>query len=336
MKSKVIVSVIIPVFNGASFLFDVYTMMENQTFHDWECIFIDDGSTDDSLDILTKFARNDDRFSVLTQPNMGVSAARNVGIEASVGEYICMIDCDDYIHPDYISYLYELINIYDADMSCCAVLKLNSRTFDSLDNRADKRILYDSRSATEDFFYRRHLIGYPFLKLIKKDYAKEVSFVTSMKSAEDEVFTFQVIRKCKTIVYGGRNLYLYYQNPESATHGKLKAADFEYSWTYMHKHIEPMVSHDELIFNAYTVREFIWAIDLYLRIENEDCESFKNELVSFIDNSKYLVLKNKCASISNRILALIGVVATNEMLFRACKLFLSMEAKGYVQRRRPA
>ena len=91
------ISVIVPIFNVEKYLKECLESIINQTFKDIEIICINDGSTDNSLDILNQYAEKDNRIKVITQSNQGLSAARNTGIKYANGEYISFIDSDDYI-----------------------------------------------------------------------------------------------------------------------------------------------------------------------------------------------------------------------------------------------
>lgn len=91
-----LISIVIPVFNGEKFLHDVIETILNQTYSYWEAIFIDDCSTDDSANIIIKYANNDSRIRYYKQEkNCGSALSRNVGIELANGNYLCFIDCDD-------------------------------------------------------------------------------------------------------------------------------------------------------------------------------------------------------------------------------------------------
>ena len=94
------VSVIIPVYNAQNYLSECIDSVLRQTMQDFEVICIDDGSSDDSYSILKKYEETDERVVLLSQTNQGVSAARNVGIDKTRGEYIYFLDSDDYIEPN--------------------------------------------------------------------------------------------------------------------------------------------------------------------------------------------------------------------------------------------
>jgi len=95
----VTVSVIVPTYNYGRFLPDALESIRKQTYPDWECIVVDDGSTDDTLTVVSAAAANDGRVRYVSQANKGPNAARNRGIVESVGDYIQFLDADDLLPP---------------------------------------------------------------------------------------------------------------------------------------------------------------------------------------------------------------------------------------------
>jgi len=93
------VSIIIPCYNCADYLSDCLDSIIAQTFKDWECIVIDDGSTDNVSDLVKEYRDRDSRFRIISQGNRGPSAARNVGFNSSVGDWLLFLDGDDVLEP---------------------------------------------------------------------------------------------------------------------------------------------------------------------------------------------------------------------------------------------
>lgn len=110
------ISVIIPVYNVGPYLRECLDSVVNQTLRDIEIICVNDGSTDNSGAILVEYAARDERIIVITQKNRGLSAARNVGIDAAKGKYIYFIDSDDYIDLDALEVLYNRAEELKLDM----------------------------------------------------------------------------------------------------------------------------------------------------------------------------------------------------------------------------
>ncbi len=102
-----LISVIVPVYNTEDFLDECIGSILAQEFSDFELLLIDDGSTDRSLSICLRYEKIDTRVRVLQQPNQGVSVARNRGIDTARGEWLCFVDSDDKVMPDYLSAFVE-------------------------------------------------------------------------------------------------------------------------------------------------------------------------------------------------------------------------------------
>ena len=113
------ITVIIPVYNVASFLERALKSITEQTYTDLQILLIDDGSTDESGKICDLWAKKDDRIQCVHQENEGVSAARNHGLELAEGAYIMFLDSDDWVEPDMVEKLHQLICEHHADVSAC-------------------------------------------------------------------------------------------------------------------------------------------------------------------------------------------------------------------------
>jgi len=121
------ISIIIPVYNVEKYLKDCLNSIINQTFKDIEIICINDGSTDDSLNILLEYANFDKRIKIINQSNFGVSHARNQGIETAQGEYISFVDSDDWVDTNYFENLYDAITRHNADIACSTIIRKRQR-----------------------------------------------------------------------------------------------------------------------------------------------------------------------------------------------------------------
>ena len=123
------ISIILPIYNTEPYLCCCLDSIRAQTFAEWECICIDDGSTDGSSAILTECAAKDSRFTVIHQKNRGPAAARNTGFARVRGEYFICMDSDDWAEPDYLERLYAAAKQADADIAVCdAVMTLKKET----------------------------------------------------------------------------------------------------------------------------------------------------------------------------------------------------------------
>lgn len=223
-----IISIIVPIYNVENYLSHCLESIQNQTFKDFECLMIDDGSTDNSYEICKRFAQSDSRFIAIHQDNQGVSAARNAGISMARGSYISFIDGDDYIHPQMIQILYHYLSKEPA----CNFSMINFQTtydippanydliqLENLHTRFISRDelfsgLFGSTApinillfyAVHCKLYRRETIGNTLFR----------DFVLS----QDSEYNSRLYLKCKKAIYIDAPLYFYVQRDSSAIHQK--------------------------------------------------------------------------------------------------------------------
>ncbi len=122
------VSVIIPCFNHGQYLEEALQSVLNQTYHDWECIIINDGSADDTEKIGQLWADKDSRFKYFTKTNGGLPNARNFGIERAKGIYILPLDADDYISSNYIELCVNALDHHNFNLVYGKVEQFGSRS----------------------------------------------------------------------------------------------------------------------------------------------------------------------------------------------------------------
>ena len=114
-------SIVVPVHNAKSRLSECLMSLLRQTYRPLEIICVDDGSEDNSLEILQKYALLDSRIKVIHQENAGVSAARNRGLDAATGEYVTFVDADDWVEP--VAYEMAMSAFHqEVDMVCFGVV----------------------------------------------------------------------------------------------------------------------------------------------------------------------------------------------------------------------
>ncbi|WP_316759857.1 glycosyltransferase family 2 protein [Pedobacter aquatilis] len=122
------VSIIVPCFNQGCYLHDTLLSIENQTYQDWECIIVNDGSIDDTELIAKQFAERDNRFLYIYQANRGLSNARNTGISNAKGSYIQFLDSDDLLTP---SKLTTTVNLYNQNGNSNIIYYSSMRYFEN-------------------------------------------------------------------------------------------------------------------------------------------------------------------------------------------------------------
>ena len=203
--------IIIPVYNSAQFLDQCILSVVEQSYKDWECFLVDDGSTDDSGAICEKWADRDNRILACHQKNQGVSAARNYGIENSKGEYICFLDADDNLDS---SFLETMISRADnADLIVSGQLRVTADG-SVITSEPKGTTLFDLSKENTGLFLdleRKFLLFAPHEKLYKSSFiqAYDIRFPENCSYGEDLIFNFKYLGYVKAISTVAVAKYLY-------------------------------------------------------------------------------------------------------------------------------
>ena len=174
MKLLELVSIIVPVYNVEQYLKRCIQSILRQTYVHIEIILVDDGSTDHSGKICDAYSKRDHRIRVFHKHNGGQASARNLGIRNSKGDYLAFVDSDDFVHPEYIQYMYNNLKKYKADLSYCGIRKVISQKISK--ERKEEIIVFDNLNGLKDLFYQRHLTNGPGDKLYKRKLFDDLYF----------------------------------------------------------------------------------------------------------------------------------------------------------------
>ena len=203
------ISVVVPVYNASQYLPKCIESILSQSFQDFELILVNDGSTDDSLDICKKYEKFDDRIIVVSQTNGGVSKARNRGLDVAKGEWVAFADADDYFVDDALSILYERAMHTGADLVLANALKLKNGNLTKM-HKLKNEVLPNAIISIKHFA----LWGYLFNTDIIRKY--RLRFIEGLAYSEDRLFIYQMARHCKTIAFCDKPVYVYRINETSA------------------------------------------------------------------------------------------------------------------------
>lgn len=218
------ISVIIPVFNSSEYIDRCLNSVINQTYKNLEIIIVNDGSTDNSLEICEKYKKIDDRIIILNKQNQGSAAARNCGIDVATGEYITFIDSDDSIDVETYEYLSMRIS-ETSDIICYGMVEeypdyhliKNNHFTENVYNRneLEKKIFPEMLSRHE--FFNFGILPNLVCKLIKTIFLKSahLEMDTSIKIGEDANMTYQLISQASEIQIIDYNPYHYYKRNNS-------------------------------------------------------------------------------------------------------------------------
>lgn len=227
------VSIIVPVYNTEKYLRRCIESILKQTYKDFEVILVDDGSTDDSGKMCDDYAAKNSNLRVLHSKNEGPSAARNRGREASIGEYITFVDSDDVISPDYLEVLHNLVEKYDAEISCCEFNFFTDKeelVFDT--KNGIERCLTGEQAASQMLYGRLH--GSSACAILMKREIAEGNTFSNGKYHEDDLVSFKYYLSANKVAVTSKRMYWYYQRPGSIMHSEygqiaideLDAADY--------------------------------------------------------------------------------------------------------------
>lgn len=211
------ISVIVPVYNAANYIAKCIQSVQNQTFSSWELILIDDGSQDNSLDIIRRFAIEDDRIKVIHQENSGAGMARNNGIENAIGDYIVFLDSDDYISEKYLS----LLSSHNED-----VVFIDVEAVDEGGNVVRREYLSQYKNMDKDDFLRAQMTGKINWGGVRKVVKRKIIEANNIrysdhKVGEEALFTYSSVFNSKTIGFIEKPVYFYIQRADSLSHTKI-------------------------------------------------------------------------------------------------------------------
>lgn len=221
------ISVIVPVYNVASYLPQCLESILNQDYEDLQVLLIDDGSTDDSGEICDRFAARDSRIQVIHQKNGGAASAKNAGLRVATGKYLSFVDSDDYLEPDVYGFLVKTLEETRAD----AVQGAFQEVYRS---RREVRPLKPETLEGYDYLLRFPK-DFSCALLWNKLYRREIYggvFFEEGHKIDDEYFTYQGFLQPRRVVCTDRVIYNYRKrassvmaSPESAEQRILDCLD---------------------------------------------------------------------------------------------------------------
>lgn len=226
------VSIIIPVYNGEKYLSRCLGSIEKQTYQNFECIIVDDGSTDTTAQICEPYFKRDSRFIYYYKENAGVSSARNFGIDKSHGEYISFVDADDYIGELYLEKLISALLETEADIAYChaydvyangEIIKNDAENLQ--ENGGDYCLITPAQYSWTDYNNGHFTVWGGVLK--RKLIDSDTYFPTDLTVGEDTFFLAQIIKKSNNICSLNESLYYYSFVENSVYHSEFSEKRYD-------------------------------------------------------------------------------------------------------------
>jgi len=241
----VLVSIIVPVYNREELIEKTLNSIKQQSYLYWECILVDDGSSDKTLSILKRFIEKDYRFKLVQRPNShikGANSCRNFGFKVSKGEYVNWFDSDDIMHEDFIS---EKLRIFKKDITVDLVLSKTVRV--SKDSRVYEDRTRFTNNLLEDYI-RRKVSWYLPDGMFKRTFLNErIYFDENLKGGQDNDFYIKVlIEKPKVYVVDFyATFYLIHENSISNT--LYRGGMTEQFYVYNFSHFKNLINHVNIL-----------------------------------------------------------------------------------------
>ena len=216
------ISVIIPVYNGQSYISRCVESILRQTYEDYEILLIDDGSTDSSPIICDKYSTENSKIRVVHKENGGLSDARNMGIKESQGKYITFVDNDDWIEPQMLEKLYDAAKVHAADIVMCN----HQMRYSGDDNKkeAQNENHFDKEYTQDEFLNillrvnSNRCVHYACAKLYRRSVIEEPEYFPYKMYNEDVEAMFKSTLRSSKIVEIGYVGYNYFYNSEGISH----------------------------------------------------------------------------------------------------------------------
>ncbi len=270
------ISVIVPIYNGEQHIYNCVNAFCKQTFKNFEVIFVNDGSQDGTKEIFDELKEKELPFGlrVIHKENNGVSAARNDGIRAATGEYLCFVDADDIISDDYLEVLYNGVVSTNSNIAVAWL----TRSIEDLQKREGKPeiLKVPSTQFLRKFLYKG--IKYTVCACIfKRACFKEMEFPVGYRYSEDVFVLWQLFAREENITEVCCKIYYYYNNPESAMNKGIDVSRL--TAVELMKKLEPIM--DELNpefaveFKKFAVARHNWSILWQAAIKTGSYKEFK-------------------------------------------------------------
>lgn len=218
------IAIVIPFYNGEKYIEQCLNSLINQTYENIAIYCIDDGSTDNSKNIVQKFMKADERIKYYYKENGGVSSARNAGINMVKSKWITFVDVDDTLPENAIqNFISENMNNFDIIIGKTNIVKKgNITTSKNLYEKSHE--IMNKNEIYESIFYNKNFTKYtyldlPFSKLYSTDFIKKnnISFSIGLKYGEDVIFNIKAVCKAKKIKFENKVVYNYNINMESVS-----------------------------------------------------------------------------------------------------------------------
>ena len=301
------ISVIIPVFNSSLYLDHCLSTVVNQTLMDIEIILIDDGSTDDSLNVIKNYAKKYNNIKYTSKENEGQAIARNIGIQMSSGEFITFIDSDDYVSTNHIEHLYNIIITSQADMAIewgQTFYEGAIPIIDTLDGK--KEVILNPNEALANMFYQKDFDTNAWAKLYKRSLFEGIRYPKGWLY-EDLPTTYRLIQRCKKVVFSDYKSYYYLLRSNSIEGAPFKIQKYESCIKIIQQLEQDRTNMSVSVQKALDCRIVSFAFHILLEVPNTQ-NNIRNNLLNIIKDKRKSALFNNNARKKVRIACMLTYI----------------------------
>lgn len=277
------VSIILPVYNAEATLERCIKSVINQKYKNIELIVVNDGSQDNSMNIIKKFIDIDERIKLIDKSNEGVSKARNDGIKAANGKYIQFVDADDILNENITLELVQTLEEKMVDLAFCGY---EIKYLDSKDIKycgVDK-VYYGRPDELLDHLFNQSLLFMIWNKLYKKELIKKM-FNVNLSLGEDAIFNLDYLQSCAKVGSINLPLYSYQLSRNNGLHLKFSIDDFNTD-ILLYKKMKELAPNSSVSENIYidSVQRTIQRMLFTSPIPKKE----KNQLIKKAIDNKYM------------------------------------------------
>ena len=220
------VSIVVPVYKVESYLRRCLDSIVSQTYKNIEVILVDDESPDNCGQICEEYASKYPYITVLHQKNQGLSGARNSGAKIATGDYVTFIDSDDFVTNDYVEYLMDLIERYDADVSVASfIYQYDTKPMKTCREESLSQCL-SPLEAIKRMNYGHGMSVTAWAKMYKKELVLRYPYPVG-RLYEDVATTYKIISDCKRVAVSNKQIYYWIQRVDSIMHSKFSEKQYD-------------------------------------------------------------------------------------------------------------
>ena len=215
-----LVSIIIPIYNGEKYIKRCLDSIFRQTYKNFEVIIVNDGSTDNTINLINTYKNEHDNLIILSQKNQGISCARNNGLNLARGKYITFVDIDDYVSENYLKVLTSYIGKeFDCVISNAIDVDTNGNEKNKIKNIEFKNV-YTPFETKKEILKENYVFCPCWGKLFKKEICEKIKFDEKLRVCEDLKFLFDYLEYTKNVKIISNRIYYYVISNDSTVHCK--------------------------------------------------------------------------------------------------------------------